>query len=621
MPANSDRVYSVTARGQRANESFSAQRRQVAFRTLVFLVVTLALVAAIGGWLAVRAQVLKTEMMAASNLLPQFKSQLLTGDESGARETVRLLQNHAEASHAVATDPLWLAAGSVPWLGSNFSALTELATSAVDLVDGAAVPMLGTMSSLSIDALTPVNGRLDFTSLSLAAPNIVSAAKTVEATHDRLASIDDSQLLHEVADPLSRAVETLNDTQQTLSVAADASRILPDMLGADGPKNYLVLVQNNAEIRATGGLSGALAILHVEDGSISLADQITGAALGKFSPPVPVDSAQANIYTNRLGSFIGDINLTPDFPTVAKSAKAMWETRHDSSIDGVVALDPVVLSHILDVAGPVNLAPQNQLVATVGLPTKLTGGNIVKTLLSDVYTRLDSNNAQDAFFAYASQEIFRVLLSGNTPGEKLLAALSKSATENRLHLWSSHKEVQQVLARSDLGGSAVLPPAGGSAFGVYFNDGTGAKMDYYMRRTVQLVEVCTSNDYAEYRVKVTTTNTAPADAATSLPVSVTGDGRYGTPPGSVQTNLVVYGPAMSHVDTTVQDGQKVGFGSHLHGDRPVGVVTTRLAPGETSDIEMSFVKVVQHNDPTLSVTPTVQDVKDVSLPRERARCE
>lgn len=604
----------------------SAKEQEMKFlhrkKAVVFLIgaaVMLTLLG-IGGWLAGRAQVIRTEMSAASGLIPQFREQLFSGDKPGAQETLRRLQSHANTSRAAATDPFWLAASATPLVGSNFSAVTELATSAVDLAEGAAFPLLQTIGSVNLDAFTPVNGRFDVDSLSGASPSIVAAARTVESTHERLASIDESGLLPEVAAPLARVVEILRESREPLSAAADASRILPDMLGANEPRNYLVLVQNNAEVRATGGLSGALALLRVEDGVISFTTQTSGAAMGRFTPPVPVDPAQTLIYSGRIGSFIGDVNLTPDYPTVAQSAKAMWEARHDSDIDGVVALDPVVLSHVLEASGPVELDAESQLASASGLPSKLSAENVVQTLLSDVYLQLASNEAQDAYFAHASEEIFQALATGKTSGEKLLTALTKSVSENRLHIWSKHQTDQRVLEGTMIGGDASVPTNGGSVFGVYFNDGTGAKMDYYMRRSVQLVEICTNSEYSGYTVKVKSKNTAPANAATSLPTSVTGDGRYGTPPGSVQTNVVVYGPAMSQLDTTIQDDLKVSFGSHLDGNRPVGVVTTRLAPGETSEIEMTFVKIVQPDNPRVVVTPTVQDVQDVVSPPLRSEC-
>ncbi len=87
-----------------------------------------------------------------------------------------------------------------------------------------------------------------------------------------------------------------------------------------------------------------------------------------------------------------------------------------------------------------------------------------------------------------------------------------------------------------------------ASFGVYFNDGTGAKMDYYVKRTAQLVKQCTGTEYGEVKVRITSTNTAPVDAATSLPAYVTGGGIFGVPPGSVQTNVIAYGPSLTRGD-------------------------------------------------------------------------
>lgn len=595
------------------------RRHKLTERILICIGAGLLLLAGIAVWLTFRAQVIKTEMSAASSLIPQFKNQVLSGDKPRAEETLRLLRTHADVSYSAATDPLWIAASAVPVVGSNFSAVTALTTSTVDLVDGAAEPLVEIMESFNIETFTPTNGRFDVTSMAKVSPNLNEAADTVEATYDRLASIDKSGLFPEVAHPLARAVEAMHESRYALSVAADTSRILPDMLGADEPRNYLVLVQNNAEVRATGGLSGALAVLHVENGSVRFVSQATGASMGRFVPPVAVDPEQTEIYSTRLGAYIGDVNLTPHFPTVARSAKAMWESRNADVIDGVIALDPVVLAHILEASGPVQMELKDQL-DSLGLPGELSSKNVVQTLLSDAYVRLPNNAVQDAYFAHASETIFNALVTNKISGDKVLQALVKSASENRIHVWSSHEKDQRILAGTAIGGDTSSAANGGSAFGVYFNDGTGAKMDYYMKRTVQLLEVCTSNDYSEYKVNIRSTNTAPSDAARLLPTSITGDGRYGIPPGTVQTNLVVYGPAMSHVDTTVQDGLRVAFGSHLDGKRPVGIVTTRLAPGQTSEIEMTFVKVVQNDDPKVVVTPTIQDVKDVLLPSQRASC-
>ncbi len=84
-------------------------------------------------------------------------------------------------------------------------------------------------------------------------------------------------------------------------------------------------MQNNAESRATGGIPGALAVLKVDKGSLSLESQTSATALGSFTPPVDIGDEQRTIYSARVGKFMQDVNLTPDFPTTASTAQLMWE--------------------------------------------------------------------------------------------------------------------------------------------------------------------------------------------------------------------------------------------------------------------------------------------------------
>ena len=145
-------------------------------------------------------------------------------------------------------------------------------------------------------------------------------------------------------------------------------------------------------------------------------------------------------------------------------------------------------------------------------------------------------------------------------------------------------------------------------------------MDYYVKRTVQLLKQCPQDGYGQTILRVTSTNTAPADAATSLPTYVTGLGSYGIPAVSVQTNIVAYGPAQASIETVTLDGVRTPFAPYFHGDRPVGVFPVRLAPGETKTVDFAFGKIVQHVEPNVVVTPTVQPVKDVILSSESASC-
>ncbi|WP_253250380.1 DUF4012 domain-containing protein [Arthrobacter globiformis] len=470
-------------------------------------------------------------------------------------------------------------------------------------------------------SLKPNGNGMQLEPLLAAQPKLASAAHAVRQSSNRLNAINVDELMPQISSPLIQARSELSSLRDGLDSAADVAQILPSMMGQGAPRSYLLLVQNNAELRATGGIPGALAIVTVNKGKLSIGGQTSATALGPADPRVEVDPEQQQIYTTRMGKFMQDVNLTPDFPTAALTAKSMWQQKTGQKVDGVLAIDPVALGYVLEATGPVQVSdPALKELSHGTLPEELTAKNIVTTLLSDVYTKIPEPELQDLYFAGVAREVFAKLSSGSGDAQRLIDVLSRGASERRVQLWSAHTSEQAVVSKYPISGSITGDNVYPSQFGVYFNDGTGAKMDFYIKRTVQLIEECPVNGYAEVKARVTSTNTAPKDAATSLPDYVTGGGIFGVPPGSVQTNVTAYGPVQSHIETVFVAGKKTGFASYRHSGRPVGAITVRLAPGESSTIDFNFGKIVQHAVPQVSVTPTLQSQKEVALPPRTAEC-
>ena len=77
--------------------------------------------------------------------------------------------------------------------------------------------------------------------------------------------------------PWATSPATCRTSSTTLAATArggaTVTRLVPPMLGQDGPRQYLLVVQNNAEIRSTGGLPGSLQILRADNGKLTLAEQ------------------------------------------------------------------------------------------------------------------------------------------------------------------------------------------------------------------------------------------------------------------------------------------------------------------------------------------------------------
>ncbi|MBT2519679.1 DUF4012 domain-containing protein [Arthrobacter sp. ISL-28] len=592
------------------------RRRLIAAATASVLLVALALAAAAS--LAAKASTIRTELESAKHLLTQLKTDIARNEPKAALQTVNRLKQHTSSARQQSSGPLWAAASIVPWLGANFQAASEITASADDVVRLGAEPLVTEFHSLDWDSLAPKSTGVDLEPLEAAEPKIASAAHAVRASAQRINRINGSALIPQISEPLDEVREQLNSASSSLDAAASAAALLPQMMGSEAPRHYLLLIQNNAEVRASGGISGALAVLTIDKGKIGLESQSSASELGVFVPPLPVPAEQEVIYSERMGRFIQDVNLTPDFPTTAGLAQDMWERKTGQRVHGVVSIDPVSLSYILEATGPVQLT--NPKAQYPRLPVELNAKNLVSTLLSDVYAAIPEPAMQDEYFATVAADIFGALSTGKADSKRLIDGITRGTQEGRILLWSEDSREQSILAAHPLSGSIDGPSVSPAQFGVYFNDGTGAKMDYYMKRTVQLVKECSSNEYGRVKVRVTSKNTAPVDAATSLPKYVTGGGAFGIPPGTVQSNVSAYGPMQANVESVVQDGAKIPFGAQRHAGRPVGTVTTSLAPGKSSIVELTFSRIIQHSEPELVVTPTVQTVKDVALPTKSVQC-
>ncbi|AUZ36718.1 hypothetical protein C3B78_15505 [Arthrobacter sp. PGP41] len=393
------------------------------------------------------------------------------------------------------------------------------------------------------------------------------------------------------------------------------------MLGMDGPRNYLILIQNSAEVRATGGIPGAVAVISADRGTIKLAGQASAGDVGIFDPPLDVPEDQERIFTTRMGTQLQNVNLTPDFPTAASTASSMWEKRNPGTkIDGVIALDPLVLANVLRATGPVALKDPAMLavVKPTGLPATLTADNAVKTLLSDSYAALPDPGLQDDYFARMASEVFTAVADGQGDGKRLVEELVRSSEQNRLYVWSARPDEQRAISTTAVSGMIAGSAQERASFGLYFNDSTGAKMDYYVRRTAQLVQACTPDGGSAVTLRVTLTNTAPADAAGSLPKYVTGQGVFGVEAGRVRTNVIAYGPGRSLLEKARAGGGAAQLSSFRQDQRPVAVLTAEMGPGETETVEIDFSRVTAQSDLDLNVTPTIQPLEDVVRPPVRA---
>jgi hypothetical protein len=158
-------------------------------------------------------------------------------------------------------------------------------------------------------------------------------------------------------DSLRRLVGWLPIKQETKTDLDTVITLADSLLDTGGvEKSFLILFQNNLELRPGGGFIGSFGILKVRDGNIThFAVHDTGNFDGRIpdtiKPPYPMKE------TLKIPSWkLRDSNYSPGFPENAKWAKDFYYMgKGEEQFDGVVAVTANVLTSFLRVTGPVEI--------------------------------------------------------------------------------------------------------------------------------------------------------------------------------------------------------------------------------------------------------------------------
>jgi hypothetical protein len=177
-----------------------------------------------------------------------------------------------------------------------------------------------------------------------------------------------------------------NDPKKMMHVAYTTSKVLPlgdkyDSALAIGEyilqeddveRTYLVLLQNNMELRPGGGYIGSFAIVTIKDGSVvrsAVHDtaNFDGRIPDEIAPPYPMKE------TMHIPSLkLRDSNWMPDFPTNARLAENFYALGQGEEVfDGVIAVNASILDTVLAITGPITIS---------GYPEVFESGNAVMTL-------------------------------------------------------------------------------------------------------------------------------------------------------------------------------------------------------------------------------------------------
>jgi hypothetical protein len=579
---------------QRAVVNRSRRKRRailwVALSGVALVVVGLGLVLWNVGGKAFAVRDSLTTAIPVATGLPQ---KIVAGDVEGATADANAVKVKTADAVAETEDFWWRAAEFIPFAGQNLAAVRISAES----VDGLAEYAAEAAPNLNLAAFRPVDGAVD-----LAAVHTLS-----DLVSEDLKAIDRSVLIPQV----SSAVEQLDDVTTTLNDAlspiAPLLDVLPTALGEGTPRTYLLMFQGNSELRASGGNPAALALVTASDGKIALTTQATSMQFdnARDESIAALDPETENIYSDIIGRWIPNMTATPDFPTTVGIMKAWWADEELPAFDDVISVDPVALSYLLRATGPVQLMTGETL----------TADNAVSLLLNEVYFNYGEGTdpaEQDLFFAAAAAQIFSTLTGGISNPVAFVDGLAQSTSEGRLKIWSSNPEIADLISGTKLAGMLPADNTDETIAGVYFNDTTGAKTDYYADAAITATtDQCTATGAPTFTQTITFADNVTQQQADELPYFIYGDHFE---PGTIVTDVVVYSPVGASIESWNVEGAAnhslVREGTHLGRDVVRISVTTTPQTAATITVSMKGAEGVaasEYGDYDIWTTPMVRD--------------
>lgn len=319
---------------------------------------------------------------------------------------------------------------------------------------------------------------------------------------------------------LEEARNILAETEPLVSRGREILEVAPALLGSP-KRTYLILFQNGAELRATGGFITGFSLLTLKDGRVLDNSFHSGAYFADHyppefgSPPRPLGK-----YLNVGKWHFQDSNYWPDFPTTAKGITTVWGKSGLPKISGVIAINTEIAADLLNVTGPIHISGYDLDLADTGLPEdcreggrNFTGENLICRL--EYYVEKaprggKGTEARKAILDLISDAIIHKV--SDSPAEiwpRLVDFVFKHLAGKNLLIYASTAREQALL--KDFGYTGELKEYSGDY--LYVNDSNfgGLKTNLYMNEGVEQILEKKEGGIWRKTVKITYYNPTPYD--------------------------------------------------------------------------------------------------------------
>ena len=313
---------------------------------LVVGIVILAIVAfggTTGFFLYKDAKNLQAQAGTLMSEVSSMKDYLKNGEGEQLNATAGTVAEQIASMRDTVNGPAWTIASFIPVYGDDIKLVRGVMDQAHILAQDAMLPACTQLEDFKLSNLLS-DGAVNLPMLKELIATIQDVEPVVSSSIDAIDALPEPHIgkIQELMDKVTGPMASL---KTVLSNINEIAPVLPQMLGDSGSRTYLLMAQQNAELRATGGLPGSIGPLIVENGRITVGEFVAGST--NFSTEAnmhgDVTAEENALFSDRMATRITDTNFNPDFPRVAHFAKGLYEAGTGQKVDGVIAIDPVFL--------------------------------------------------------------------------------------------------------------------------------------------------------------------------------------------------------------------------------------------------------------------------------------
>ena len=527
-----------------------------------------------------------------------LRQEIQQGDADGAATALDRYQEASADARDRTSGPTWWALERLPLLGDDAEAIAAAAEVLDDLGEDGIPQLVDAAELVAARSFNPADNRFPLDTIRSVEEPARESEQAFDDAAATLDAVDDNGLVGPVSTSFTELRSIVVDARSTLGSAYRAADLMPSLLGADGPRDHLLVFENNAELRSMGGLAGSISRIHADDGKVEIVEQEGTSEYGGIERPIiPLTPGEQAVFGPALGQWFMNASMTPDATRAAKLAAARWQQELGGEVHGVFFVDPVAVSYLLTATGPVDVPGYGPV----------TSVDVVAKVENDIYLTATDRAEQEDFQNAVAKAVFDAFAAGRGDPVDVIRSLATAVTEGRIRMHSFVDAEQEQIDDTEIAGELEAADEHAQV-GIYVNDALESKMTYYLQYDADAIARSCSGYAQEVAGSIRLTNAVPKGF--EVPPSVSGifpGGRFSEEiePGQQRIAVYVMAPAGGRIEELALDSR--AFDPVVTEDfdgRPVAQVVTVLDPGETQEIEFQLRTGPGQTGPVeLDVTP------------------